>query len=203
MSAEKGKATEDKIFEAARDVFHEQGYGGARMQEIADRAGINKALLHYYYRSKDKLFEAVFHVSAMRVVPQIVGVLTAEMPLREKIERFVHTYIDQIRANPHVPGFIIQELRRNPNRLRQFVGALARDKFAGLAQDIEEAVARGEIRPIEPPHLLANMLGLCVFPFIAQPMLQTVVGFDDAAYDAFLEARKQEVTAFILNALEP
>ncbi|HMB93848.1 MAG TPA: TetR/AcrR family transcriptional regulator [Rhodothermales bacterium] len=203
MSEETGKATEDKIFEAARDVFHEQGYGGARMQEIADRAGINKALLHYYYRSKDKLFEAVFHVSAMRVVPQIVGVLTAEMPLREKIERFVHTYIDQIVANPHVPGFILQELRRNPNRLRQFVGELARDKFAGIAQDIEEAVARGEIRPIEAPHLLANILGLCVFPFIARPMLQTVVGFDDAAYDAFLEARKQEVTAFILNALEP
>jgi AcrR family transcriptional regulator len=203
MSDEARKATEDKIFEAARDVFHEQGYGGARMQEIADRAGINKALLHYYYRSKDKLFEAVFHVSAMRVVPQIIGVLTAEMPLREKIERFVHTYIDQIVANPHVPGFILQELRRNPNRLRQFVGALARDKFAGLAQDIEEAVARGEIRPIEPPHLLANIVGLCVFPFIARPMLQTVVGFDDAAYDAFLEARKHEVTAFILNALEP
>lgn len=203
MSEETRKATEDKIFEAARDVFHEHGYGGARMQEIADRAGINKALLHYYYRSKDKLFEAVFHVSAMRVIPQIIGVITAEMPLREKIEQLVHTYIDQLVANPHVPGFVIQELRRNPNRLRQFMGKLASDKFAGLSQDIEEAVARGEIRPIEPAHLLANIVGLCVFPFIARPMLQTVVGFDDAAYNAFLEARKQEVTAFILNALEP
>jgi AcrR family transcriptional regulator len=173
------------------------------MQEIANRAGINKSLLHYYFRSKDKLFEAVFHVSAMRVMPQVISVLTAEMPLHEKIEQFVHTYIDQMAANPHVPGFILQELRRNPNRLRQFVGEMARDKFAGIARDIEEAVARGEIRPIEPVHLLANIIGLCIFPFIARPMLQTVVGLNDDAYDAFLDARKDEVTAFILNALEP
>jgi AcrR family transcriptional regulator len=203
MTKEAEKATEAKIFEAARDVFHEHGYGGARMQEIANRAGINKSLLHYYFRSKDKLFEAVFHVSAMRVMPQVISVLTAEMPLHEKIEQFVHTYIDQMAANPHVPGFILQELRRNPNRLRQFVGEMARDKFAGIARDIEEAVARGEIRPIEPVHLLANIIGLCIFPFIARPMLQTVVGLNDDAYDAFLDARKDEVTAFILNALEP
>lgn len=195
--------TEDIIFEAAREVFHEQGYEGARMQEIARRAGINQSMLHYYFRTKDKLFEAVFQRAALAVVPPVIAILKSDLPLLEKIERLVHGYIDLIVANPHVPAFILQELRRNPEGLRQMVGLHTQGVFDKVSGQVHAAVAAGEIRPIEPEQLFANVMSLVVFPFIARPMLQTVFGCDDAAYAALLDARKHGVTGFILNALVP
>lgn len=195
--------TEQKIFEAARDVFHEQGYEGARMQEIADRAGINKAMLHYYYRSKDKLFESVFRVSALKVIPKVIDIVRGDLSISDKLTRVVHAYIDLLRSNPHLPGFVLQELRRNPTGLRKFIGRQTRGAFEQLAAEVDEAAARGEIRQVAPEHLLTNVIGLCVFPFIARPMLETVTGVNAAAFDAFLEERKDAVSDFILHALRP
>lgn len=198
-----GSETEQKIFEAARDVFHEQGYEGARMQEIADRAGINKAMLHYYYRSKERLFESVFRISALKVMPKVIGIVRSDLPIREKVTKVVHAYIDLLKANPHVPGFVLQELRRNPTGLRRFIGEQTSGVFDQLREEMEEAVRRGEIHPIAPEHLFANLIGLCVFPFIARPMLQTAMGMHADAYEDFLEERREVVTDFILRAIEP
>jgi TetR/AcrR family transcriptional regulator len=194
-------STEEKIFEAARAVFHEQGFDGARMQEIADRAGINKSMLHYYYRSKDKLFESVFQTSIEQGLLPILQLLGADLPLRDKIERFVHVYIDHIVAHPHVPAFVLHELRRHPDRLKQFAGARMQSVFPPFAAQIEAAVERGEIEPVRPEHVLVNMVGLCIFPFIARPMLEAVLGFDEEAFAAFVQERKQTVTAFLVQAL--
>lgn len=195
--------TEAQIFDAARDVFVEYGFDGARMQEIADRAGINKAMLHYYYRSKAGLFEAVFRASVAEVFPQAASALRTEQPLLEKLETFIHAYIDLIRANPYLPAFIIEELRRNPEELKAMVAEHTQSLFATLSRSIEAAIEAGDIHPIAPAHLVTNVIGLCVFPFIARPMVQTATQMDDPAYDAFLEARKDEVTAFIHRALVP
>ncbi|MEX1055621.1 MAG: TetR/AcrR family transcriptional regulator [Rhodothermales bacterium] len=194
---------EQRIFEAACDVFQEQGYEGARMQEIADRAGINKAMLHYYYRSKDRLFEEVFRLSALKVIPRVLDVVRTDAPIQEKLVGVVHAYVDLLRANPHVPSFVLQELRRNPGRLRQFISRHAQGVFSKLSEEIRDAAARGEMREIEPEHLIANVIGLCVFPFIARPMLQTLTGMDDARFDVFLEERKETVAEFILTATAP
>ena len=198
---EKEKNTEERILEAARVVFHEQGYAGARMQAIADRAGINKSMLHYYYRSKDKLFEGIFRTSLMQVLAPAIAVLNADLPLRVKIERFVHSYIDQIVAHPHVPAFVLDELRRHPDRLKQFAGEHAQRMFPRFAAEIREAVDRGEIQPIQPEHVLANIVALCVFPFIARPMIEAVLGFEEDAYHHFIQERKQTVTDFMLKGL--
>jgi AcrR family transcriptional regulator len=173
------------------------------MQEIADRAGINKAMLHYYYRSKEKLFEAVFRVSAMNVIPKVLGIVRSDLSVPDKLTQVVHSYIDLIRANPQLPGFILQELRRNPAGLRRFVGSQSEGVFDRLQADINAAVARGEIRDVPPAHLFANVIGLCIFPIIARPMLETVMDMDADAYDAFLEERKHVVTDFILHAMKP
>ena len=195
--------TEKRIFEAARAVFHEQGYNGARMQEIAKRAGINQSMLHYYFRTKDRLFEEVFHLSAREVMAPVLEIFQTPLPFRDKIERFVHLYIDSVLNNPHVPGFILEELRRNPDRLRQFVGGQTHGVFANIEAEVNQAVARGDICPIEPAHFLTNLLALCVFPFIARPMVQTVTGQTDEDYKRFLASRRQEVVRFIFNALSP
>jgi len=194
---------EERIFSAARDVFFEQGFDGARMQEIARRAGINQSMLHYYYRTKDKLFDAVFQFAARQALGKVFAVLDADLPLLEKIERFVHTYVDMIFANPHIPAFILQELRRNPDRLQSFVSSNAREHLSILQRQIAEAVERGQISPIRPEHLMANMFALSVFPFVARPMLQGALGLTKAEYDELLLERKTEVTRFVLNGLRP
>jgi len=108
------KDTEERILESAEDVFTNKGLSGARMQEIADKAKINKSLLHYYYRSKEKLFRAVFKKAFVKLAPKSILILTSDIPLFEKIEKFSSAYIDIIIKNPSIPLFVLRELNRNP-----------------------------------------------------------------------------------------
>ena len=195
--------TEERIFRSALAVFQQHGYEGARMQMIADRAGINKSMLHYYYRSKEKLFDAVFRVSTTRLLPEVIRNLKTDLPIHEKIEAFIYGYIDMIVANPHLPAFFIHELRRNPELVKQFAAEQARGVLSLLSKQIQQAAEKGEIKPVCPKHLFANTMALCVFPFIAQPMLQTVFDYDERAYATFLIERKKAVTQFIFNAIAP
>ncbi|MFT5142607.1 MAG: TetR/AcrR family transcriptional regulator [Rhodothermales bacterium] len=193
--------TEEQIFEAAREVFYEQGFDGARMQSIAKRAGINHSMLHYYFRTKGKLFDAVFRRAAMVFMPPVVDVLKSDLPLLDKLDLFVDRYFAMVKANPHMPGFIIQELRRNPAALRQVAGTVVGTVFDGLSREVHAAVESGQLKPTTPEDLLANLFGLCAFPFLAQPMLETIFGMEQSRYEAFLEGRRQTVKTFIKQAL--
>lgn len=195
--------TERRIFEAAQAAFHEQGFDGARMADIARRAAINQSMLHYYFRSKDLLFEAVFRKAAAEVLGRAIGVLNEDLPLYEKLDRFVTNYITAVAANPHVPAFVIQELRRNPDLLRRMVGDVASGAFSRFRTEVDEATGRGVISPVAPEHLITSVLAMCIFPFIARPMLQVGLGTTDPEFDAFLAERVTHVTAFIRNALRP
>ncbi|MCC7466595.1 MAG: TetR/AcrR family transcriptional regulator, partial [Saprospiraceae bacterium] len=110
------ESTEQRIFEAAHEVFTQKGMDGAKMQEIADKAGINKALLHYYYRSKEKLYEAVVKAIMAKAVPNVRKVLESDLPLEEKITRFIDFYIGLISRNTFIPLFIISESNKHPDR---------------------------------------------------------------------------------------
>ncbi len=200
---DKDSTTEDLIFDAARSVFEEQGLGGSRMQEIARRAGINQSMLHYYFRTKAQLFDAVFEKAMAEALPPVLAILRSDTPLLDKIEKFVESYLTMLAHNPHLPGFILEELRRNPQRLRDIAGKQTTGVFSVFASQVEESVANKIIRPIAAEHLFANMLSLCVFPYVARPMLQTVVGFTDDDYTRMLAERKVQVTRFILDALKP
>ena len=114
-------STEGKILDAAKKVFTKKGMYGARMQEIADEAGINKALLHYYFRSKDKLFDAIFHEAFHDFVPRAFKSFKSEMPFEDKLSLFVSNYIDIIIENPYLPLFIINEINQKPERLGQLM----------------------------------------------------------------------------------
>ena len=199
----KARSVEQDIFRAAEQVFHERGYDGARMQEIADLAGINKAMLHYYYRSKDRLFHTVFSETLGRILPRVVEPLMSDLPLGLKIRRFVETYIDQLHRNPKMPGFIIHELNQHPERLREAALEHIGPVLPILRRQIDEAVNQGKIRPIRAEDLIANLVSLCVFPFLARPVLQAVTGMDSVQYDQFLSNRKETVTDFVFNALRP
>jgi AcrR family transcriptional regulator len=196
------KNTEHKILEAAKDVFLKKGMAGARMQEIADEAGINKSLLHYYYRSKEKLFLAVFQFAIRRFVPGVQQIILSERPIEEKITLFVKDYIDVLLEHPFVPLFIIQEIQRDPDTLfNTFINAGIEPEK--ILQELNEAMERGDIKKIDPRELMINVLSLCIFPFASKPVMQRVF-FDNNPdeYNRFLEKRKETASEFIVNAIK-
>lgn len=198
------EADQDKektILTAARTVFHRSGYDGARMQEIADEAGINKALLHYYYRSKDKLFEAVFQEAFIETLSPIIAIMTSEVPLEEKIPLLVDTYVDKLNENPYLPPFVIQELNRSPERILKLATSANVIKASVLIGQIEEGIARGKYRKVDPKHALANLIGMIIFPFVARPLLQFALGLTDEGFAAFLQERKKEIPAAFFRTL--
>lgn len=210
-TAERDGDTEQRILQAARKVFVRRGTAGARMHEIAEEAGVNQALLHYYFRSKDGLSEAVFREVAVRLIPAVLHLLDSDEPLERKIEQFVHLYIDTVRQSPFLPGYILAELHHHPERLPAMVarvaGTLPAPPATALTQRLDaqlrERAASGVIRPITPVNFLVNLLGLCVFPFVARPMLSVAFGMDDPAFERFLDERRAELPGFILRGLEP
>jgi TetR/AcrR family transcriptional regulator len=195
-------STEERIYEAARKVFLLKGMEGARMQEIADEAGMNKALLHYYFRSKDNLFKAVFRDIFAKFFDKVRYSLSTDMPVIDKLTIFIDDYIDMIQANPYVPQFIINEINRDPKVLKTLMfesgiePQTILELFVGLRKD--KAFSNNE-----PRHIVVSILGMVIFPFAARPLVQMIYFNDDKeAYDQFLQERKEIVKNIILKIID-
>ena len=202
MDTIKTENTEAEILIAAKEIFQQKGMAGARMQEIADKAKINKALLHYYYRSKQLLFEAVFKNAFSLLAPQLNKVLNDDSDLFEKIRGFTKNYVSFVIAHPYLPNFVIQELNKNP----EFIAKLrANENFPSIEKfklQVEEAIKNGVIKPIEAEQLFINIISLNIFPFIGQPLLMALINTDNAKYKKIMENRKKEVAEFIINSIK-
>jgi len=202
MNKVKAENTETEILIAAKEIFQQKGMAGARMQEIADKAKINKALLHYYYRSKQLLFEAVFKSAFSLLAPQLNKVLNDDTDLFEKIRKFTESYISFVIKHPYLPNFVIQELNKNP----EFVLKLQSEKhFPSIEKfrlQVSDAIKQGIIRPIEPEQLFINIISLNIFPFIGQPLLMALVNVDKDSYGKIIENRKTEVADFIIISIK-
>lgn len=194
--------TEEKIFEAAREVFHQKGFDGARMQEIADRAEINKSMLHYYYRSKDKLFEKVYQLSLMKALPQIVNLLNKELPLEEKLHSFVSEYLKVIRTNPDIPSFIIHELNTNPSRIQNFFLSQVGKRIQPFIEQLREAEKHGKLAEnLTPEQVIINTMSLVIFPFIGKPIMKILFDMDESGFDLLIEERLKYLPEFITDTM--
>ena len=197
----KKDSTEDKILEAAKNVFVTKGMEGARMQEIADEAGINKALLHYYFRSKEKLFEAIFSEIIKFAFPKITRIAQSNEPFVSKIEQVVDAYIDLLIKHPFIPGFVMKELNRDPSGLFKMVVKFGLNPQA-IFDQIQLAMDRGEIIQMPPRHLAANIISMCIFPFAARPLVSFVLFKDDqVALEAFYAERAAVIKKFVIDAI--
>ena len=202
VKKKKDTGTEQKILAAARKVFTSRGMAGARMQDIADEAGINKALLHYYFRDKDKLFEVVFLEEAQKFFPKINAIFSSEIPLFDKIRSFVAEYIDEVQANPYLPWFVINEINRDPEQfLHKVWGKDNLPKPARFLQQVEEEVKAGIIKKISPVQLLMNMISMTIFPFVARPMFITNLRLNEKQFAEIMEQRKTAIPEFIIDAI--
>ncbi|SEA34167.1 transcriptional regulator, TetR family [Bizionia paragorgiae] len=202
MSKKKDKNTEVQILEAAKTVFQSKGMDGARMQEIADTAGINKAMLHYYFRSKQLLFEAVFKNAFSLLAPQLNAILNDDSSLSVKITNFTVDYNTFMLKHPYLPNFIIQELNRNENfieKLKETTGFPTLDKFR---LKVNEEITKGRIIPIDADQLFVNILALNIFPFIGKPLIKAFANQDEKSYKTFVDQRKTAVVDFIINSIK-
>ncbi len=194
---------EERILLAARSVFTTRGMAGARMQDIADRAGINKALLHYYFRDKDKLFEKIFLQEAQLFFPKINTIFRSDKPLFEKIHQFVAEYTDEMIRNPYLPWFVLNEINRDPDEfLYKIWGSDNLPKAQFFLQQVEREIRKKSIRKISPVQLLMHMLSLTIFPFIARPMFLRNLGMSEKQFIALVEQRKTEVPEFIIMSIK-
>jgi AcrR family transcriptional regulator len=197
----KKDSTEDKILEAAKNVFVSKGMEGARMQEIADEAGINKALLHYYFRTKERLFEAIFAEIIKFAFPQITRIVKSDLPIVSKIEQVIDAYIDLLIKHPFIPGFVLKELNRDPSGLFKLVIKFGLNPQV-ILDEIQLAMDRGEIIQMPPRHLAANIISMCIFPFAARPIISFILFKDDQkALDAFYCERADIIKQFVINAV--
>src|SRR5262252_1036415 len=156
--------TEQRILDAAHAVFVRRGTAGARMQDIASAAAVNQALLHYYFRSKDRLSDAVFRRAAAQFMPRIIAIMASDAPLDQKVERVVELELEHLARVPYLPGYIISELTHHPDRARQLFAAIAgiapddiRSKvIATIRTQIDAQVRKGTMRPIAPEQFMVN-----------------------------------------------
>jgi AcrR family transcriptional regulator len=200
MEAKKD-STEEKILEAAKNVFVTKGMEGARMQEIADEAGINKALLHYYFRKKERLFEAIFAEIIKFAFPKITRIVQSDEPIISKIEQVIDAYIDLLIKHPFIPAFVIKELNRDPSGLFKLVVKFGLNPQV-IFDQIQLAMDRGEIIQMPPRHLAANIISMCIFPFAARPIISFILFKDDQqALNAFYGERADIIKQFVINAV--
>jgi TetR/AcrR family transcriptional regulator len=194
--------TEKQILVAARKVFMKKGMDGARMQEIADEANINKAMLHYYFRTKERLFHAIFREAFQQFFPQLEGIFTLQVSFQDKISLFIDRYMDLLFENPFLPAFILSEINRNPQAI---VSVFDKTSFnpEALLTSIESEMIREGFRRIHPMHFLINIVSMCVFPFAGGPLIKAVFpGKDPYAYDSFLRERKDAIYEFVMFSLK-
>lgn len=194
--------TEEKIFNAAKIIFQKKGYAGARMQEIADEAGINKAMLHYCFKSKEILFKAVFMKAFSQLAPQINQIFMSEASLFDKIKDFTNNYITFVIENPYLPAFIIQEMNNNPEFVVSFLKDENRPNPTILIAQIEKEIEAGIIKSIKPKQLLLNIFSLTVFPFAAQVLVKGLLHLSDEEFTLMMEERKTAIAQQIINSIK-
>ena len=199
---ENDKLTEEKIFEAATEVFLEKGMDGARMQDIANQAGINKALLHYYYRTKEKLFSAVFEMIARKIFKKFAPVLDVNLTLEEKIRFFFKEHISFLQKNPRLPGFLLNEVNRNPERIKKVIASIDfNNLWEELYKQHKDEFNRYNITQSNLPQLMISMAGISVFPFAARGILEGILGKVNVDFNDFIEERKEFAAEFVIKAI--
>lgn len=210
-SAERDTDTEARILDAAHLVFVRSGTAGARMQEIADEAGVNKALVHYYFRNKSRLAAAVFQRVAQGLFLRVSEILGSDADIEDKVRRVIRLYLEQLSKTPYAPAYVISELNQHPDRAAEFVETVRQIRERSLGPDVLDTLTKqlrqrakaGSMRAITTPQFIANLASLCIFPFAARPMLCAILDIDDRGFQRFIEERKTGLPEFFLNALRP
>ena len=188
--------TEQKIIEAAQEEFMLKGFAGARTTAIAEKAGVTHAMFHYYFRTKEKIFEKIIS-QKLELLGALLkdSIVSGDFPLEDKLRHIIDRHIDFIAENPELPGFLVREIFSNRERLalvRSKIEIFAPILVANLQTELDSGYNEGKYRKVDARMLLIDIISLNVFAFMAAPLVNVVLsGFMDDK-DTFRELRKKE-----------
>lgn len=199
------KDTEALILQAAEKEFLEKGYAGAKTTSIAEAAGVTHAMFHYYFRTKDKLFDKIVAEKMAQLKELMFSAIgNQDLPLKERIEQGVERHFDFIAANPLLPRFIFNELYLNPSRVedcKSDIIVMATELLDNLQMAIDHDAEQGLCNRVDARMLLLDIISLNIFPFVAEPILSGVLAASNESIDTLLEQRKKENISTILGKL--
>ncbi len=203
MKQLKDISTEEKILDAAKTEFMKHGLYGARMQDIADSAKINKALLHYYFRSKEKLFDKIFEGALSKFFEVMDVFANNTLPIKKRLFLYTENTIDFYSEYPQMSMFIIKEIGNNPEMLREKIQAAKKNKTMRMIQVLEEGMKSGEIKKTDAVLFLINLQSLCSYPFLAAPMFKHSLKAHGKDWDKDFnnDKLKKSIKTFIENTL--
>lgn len=195
--------TEEKVLEAARDIFQKKGFFGARMDEIANRAGVNKALLHYYFRSKEKLFDKIFQEALGEFIHKVVSVLNGDLPLDVKIYRTVDMYSNMLSHNRDLPLFVLSTLQENPDLMIRMIKGGQGEFLPNLSRQLQHEYEEGNITNLSTHEFFINLVSLTIFPFLVQPVLMGAFNLEEEDFKQMINDRRKKVPKMIIEILRP
>ena len=196
-----GRQTEAHIKDTAKKLFFAKGRLGAKTQEIADEAGVNRAMLHYYFRTRENLFDTVLEEAIDEAYQEMFRIVSSDLAFEEKIEEAVSHIIDHKVKYPYMESFIISEIIKKP----ESVASIDRDykkknelkkKFM---KEIQQYIHEHKIPHMKPEHFMINMMSLCSYPSVAKPFLKHIFQYNEEQYKKFIQERKQVVTRLLLG----
>jgi len=186
--------TEQLIKDTAKKVFFVDGNIHATTQDIADAAGINRASIHYYYRSRKQLFDKVFQEAIIEMGSKMNSIASEDLPIREKTEKFVDFFMEKSMQHPYLELFIISEHNSDPTLpLKIMPKEEHQDRMKYLELEIAREVKAGNMKAIKPEHFIVTLMSLCSFPFLGKSIIESIFEMDDKAYARFIKERKQVV----------
>lgn len=198
-------SVEEKIIDAAREIFFEKGYNGATMRDIASKAEVNLALLHYYYRTKEKIFEIVLNQAFITLFMRLNKAFLSDVDIFCKIELMVESYISVGIKHPQLPGFVMHELEVNKKLVQPLILKYKEEQNANknlsvFYADVQNAIDSKIIKPIDVDSLFIDILSLSLFPFVAKNFLSGIV-LDKNKYSHFIKERSKYVSGFIISSI--
>ncbi|MCF6132525.1 TetR/AcrR family transcriptional regulator [Flavobacterium wongokense] len=198
----KANTTEEQIMDAAYSVFIEKGYDNAKMQHIADKAGIKRTALNYYFRSKDSLYRQTSKRIIHQALPNLLKILNSELPFEKKVSDFVESYITLAMKNPFLQLFIINEIYKVEMTIDRMVEEF-KPEIHNFLKQIEQEIAKGKILNINPIQIHLHLISLCIFPIVAKPMMMFITNMNENQYKSIIEERKNEITRLFLKGIKP
>jgi len=192
------ESTEERIKQAARKLFTQHGFAAVRTRDIASEAGINLALLNYYFRSKQKLFDLVMMENFRKFLSGMtVNFQDPSLNIEDRLKRIVAAYVDFLTEFPDLPLFILNEIKGNPSKIAEQIRQEVGPARSAFFKELQEAKKDGRIE-LDPAHFVINLVGLTVFPFVARPLVQRVTGVSDEQFLELMEERKKLVPMWIM-----
>ncbi len=202
MGREQDISTQEKIIQAAKTIFFQKGYDATRTRDIATEADVNLAMLNYYFKSKENLFDIVMTQALLSFMEAIVPILNdVDTSFEIKIKLLVEAYLNKFIEDPELPYFVVSQLNKKPEAFAKKIKSNKKIENSIFVQQFIDGIQNGKHLPINFIHLIMNLGGLLAFPFAIKPSIQKIGKLSDTQFNTIIEERKQLIPIWIMKMI--